>query len=132
MSLPFFQFIANLEQFRRRIPEAQSAKLIFSSIVTFYLTKTENRTKKAPAKLSHYYFESKYYFGQKTLMFCKKNVGMSKLKSALVLKGKFSEISYVCVLMCQICLCQGFQHNSNKFQTGGSAFHLVEIFTLNE
>ena len=34
-----------------------SVKLIFSLIVTFYLTKTANETKKAPTKLSHYYFE---------------------------------------------------------------------------
>ena len=47
MSLPFFQFTANLEQSGSRIPDAQTVKLIFSLIVTFYLTKTENRTKKS-------------------------------------------------------------------------------------
>ena len=45
--LPFFQFTANLEQSGSRIPDAQTVKLIFSLIVTFYLTKTENRTKKS-------------------------------------------------------------------------------------
>ena len=30
-----------------RIPDAQSVKFIFSLILTFYLTKTENRTKKS-------------------------------------------------------------------------------------
>ena len=44
-SLSFFQFMANLEQSRSRIPDAQSAKLTFSLIVTFYSTKSENRTK---------------------------------------------------------------------------------------
>ena len=32
-------------------------KLIFSLIVTFYLTKTENGTKKSLTQLSHYFFE---------------------------------------------------------------------------
>ena len=41
------QFTANLEQSRNRIPDASSVKLIFSSTVTFYLTKTENRTNKS-------------------------------------------------------------------------------------
>ena len=41
-SLPFFQFTANLEQSGSRIPDAYSVKLIFSSIVTFYLTKTDD------------------------------------------------------------------------------------------
>ena len=50
-----FLFMANLERSGRRIPEAWSTKLIpeawskkqFSLTVTFYLTKTENRTKKS-------------------------------------------------------------------------------------
>ena len=53
----FFQFIADLEQFGSRISEALSVKLIFSLTVTFYLTKTENRTKKSLTHLSHYCFE---------------------------------------------------------------------------
>ena len=43
-----FQFMANLEKSRSRIPDTESAKLMFSLIVTFYLTKTENRPKKSP------------------------------------------------------------------------------------
>ena len=35
-------------------------KLTFSLTITFYLTKTENRTKKFLAQLSYYYFEQKY------------------------------------------------------------------------
>ena len=54
-SLAFFLFMANLERSGRRIPEAWSTKLIpeawsteqLSLTVTFYLTKTENRTKKS-------------------------------------------------------------------------------------
>ena len=51
-SLSFFGFMANLEQSRTRIPDAKSVKLTFSVIVTFYLTKSENRTKKSPTQLS--------------------------------------------------------------------------------
>ena len=47
-SLSVFQFMANLEQSGSRIPDAESAKVIFSNIVTFYLTETENITKKFP------------------------------------------------------------------------------------
>ena len=38
--------MVTLEQFGSRIPEEWYAKLTFSLIVTFYLPKTENRTKK--------------------------------------------------------------------------------------
>ena len=51
-SLLFFQFTANLEQSRSRIPYAQSVKLTFSLTVTFYLTKTENRTKISQTQFS--------------------------------------------------------------------------------
>ena len=37
--------MANLEQ-SSRIPNAESVKITFSLIVTFYLTKLENKTKK--------------------------------------------------------------------------------------
>ena len=40
--LSFFGFLANLEQSRARIPDIESAKVMFSVIVTFCLTKTEN------------------------------------------------------------------------------------------
>ena len=43
-SLSFFRFLANLEQSGGRIPDAESPKVMFSVIVTFCLTKTENRT----------------------------------------------------------------------------------------
>ena len=56
-SLPFFQFTANLKVFGSRIPDAQSIKLIVSLKVTFYLTKTENTTKKPLTQLSHYCFD---------------------------------------------------------------------------
>ena len=56
-SLSFFGFLANLEQSGGRIPDTESAKVMFSVIVTFCLTKTENRTKKSLTQLSHYCFE---------------------------------------------------------------------------
>ena len=46
-SLLFFQFTGNMEQSISQIPDALSVKHIFSLIVTFYLTKTQNRTKKS-------------------------------------------------------------------------------------
>ena len=56
-SLSFFGFLANLEQSGGRIPDRESAKALLSVIVTFCLTKTENRTKKYLTQLSHYCFE---------------------------------------------------------------------------
>ena len=56
-SLPFFKFTANLEESRIWILDTYSAKLIFLLTVTFYLTKTKNRTKKSLAKLLYYCFE---------------------------------------------------------------------------
>ena len=56
-SLSFFGFLANLEQSGGRIPDTESAKVMFSVIATFCLTKTENRTKKSLTQLSHYCFE---------------------------------------------------------------------------
>ena len=56
-SLLFFGFLANSEQSEGRIPDTESAKVMFSVIVTFYLTKTENRTEKSLTQLSQYCFE---------------------------------------------------------------------------
>ena len=55
--LSFYQFIANLERSGSRVPDAYSVKLMFSLIVTFYLTKNANRAKKSLTELSHYCFE---------------------------------------------------------------------------
>ena len=43
----------NLELFGSQIPDALSVKLPLLLIVTFYLAKTENRTKKPQTQLSH-------------------------------------------------------------------------------
>ena len=55
--LSIFGFLANLEQSGGRIPDTESAKVMFSVIGTFFLTKTENKTKKSLTQLSHYCFE---------------------------------------------------------------------------
>ena len=56
-SLSFFGFLANLEQSGGRIPDTESAEVMFSVIGTFCPTKTENRTKKSLTQLTHYCFE---------------------------------------------------------------------------
>ena len=79
-SLSFFGFLANLEQSGGRIPDTDSAEVMFSVTVTICLTKTGNRTKKSLTQLSHYCFEQWYFFGQKTLIFCKKMLTSAKLR----------------------------------------------------
>ena len=49
-ALLFFQFMANLEQSGSNILDAWSAILIFSLIMTLYLTKTENSAKSKTVK----------------------------------------------------------------------------------
>ena len=57
MPLSCFEFLANLEQSGDRIRDTETAKVLFSVTVTFYLTKTKNRTEKSLTQLSHYCFE---------------------------------------------------------------------------
>ena len=52
-----FQFKANLEQSESRIQEVRSLILLFSLTVTFYITKTDNRTKTSLTQLSRYIFQ---------------------------------------------------------------------------
>ena len=52
-----FQFKANLEQSESQIQDVWSAILLFSLIVTFYLTKTDNSTKTSLTQLSCYIFQ---------------------------------------------------------------------------
>ena len=56
-SLSFSKLLSNLEQSRGRIPDTESAKVMFSVILIFFLTKTENRTKQSLIQLSHCCFE---------------------------------------------------------------------------
>ena len=88
-SLSFFQLITNLEQSGSWILDAQYVKLTFSKIVTFYLAKTENRTKKSPTQLSHCCFKQSYYLKMlKNADFLQKNADISKIKWVLVLKDR--------------------------------------------
>ena len=50
-SLSFFQFMTYLEYSGSENPDVWSVKLTFSLIVSFYLTKAENRTKKSLTQL---------------------------------------------------------------------------------
>ena len=56
-SLSFLEFLTKLKQSGGRILDTESATVMFSIIVTFCLTKTENRTKKPLTQFSHYCFE---------------------------------------------------------------------------
>ena len=56
-SFSFFEFMANLEPSRRRIPDAEFVKLTFPLQVTVSRTNTESRTKKSLAQISHYCFK---------------------------------------------------------------------------
>ena len=65
-SLLFFRFMVNLEQSGSRIPDLQSVKRTFSLIITLYLTKTEIKTKKFQAQLSHTALNKGTIFGKKS------------------------------------------------------------------
>ena len=74
-------------------------------MVTFDLTKTENRTK---TQLSYYctiVLNHTTIFVKKMLMFSKKYADISKIKVVLVLKYIFFETTYVCGLLHQFQIC---------------------------
>ena len=77
-----FRLTANLELFGSRIPDAWSIKLTFLLIVTFDLTKGENRTKK--------------FLTFSDIL--QQNADVS-IFGVLVLKGILSETRYVCVYL---------------------------------
>ena len=78
-----------------------SVRLVFSLIVKFYLTKTENRRKKSLRQLSLYCFSKSTILAKNPWLFAK-NADISKIKRALVIKDIFSKIKFGCVLTCQI------------------------------
>ena len=75
---------------------------MFSLTVTFYLTKTENRTKKSLALSSHTVTLNKGTIFAKKQWFFAKIADISKIKRTPILKGIFSETTYMCVLTCPI------------------------------
>ena len=87
--------MANLQPSGSLISDAWSIKLIFSLIVTFYLTKTQNRTKTIALSKGT-------VFAKKMLIFLQKNADISKIKGVLVLKGRISKSTYKCLLSYQI------------------------------
>ena len=60
-SLSFFQFMVNLEQFRSQILNTWSVKFILSWIVSIYLTKTKNSTKKPLTHFSYYWVKVLFF-----------------------------------------------------------------------
>ena len=68
--------MADLEPSRSHILDAWSVILIFSLIATFYITKTENRTKKSLAQLSSL---SKDTIFAKSADFLQNNADISKM-----------------------------------------------------
>ena len=106
--LYFFQFLANLQPSRSRIPDTWSIKLTFSLTVTFYLQHSSYTI--ALNKVA--------IFAKKMLIFYTKNADISKIKWFLVLKSLFHKTTHVCVLSYQI---SRFQHSSNDFQIAGGS-----------
>ena len=88
----FFQLMVDLEQFRIRIPNTGSITFKFSLAAIFHLTQTENRIERSLIQLSY------VSLSKATIS---KNVDISKNKGILVLKGTFSELTYLCVVTCQ-------------------------------
>ena len=76
-AIVFLLFMVNLQSSGSRFQDAWSIKFRYSLRVTFFLTKTENRIKTI-TQLSYYCFESRYYFCQTILIFCKKVLTSAK------------------------------------------------------
>ena len=81
-SLLVFGFLVNLEQSGGRIPDTESAKVMFSVKVTFFLTKTENRTKKSLTQRLTLLLGVKVLFWSKNATFLQKNADISKIRGA--------------------------------------------------
>ena len=72
-------------------------KYKYSSIITLYLTETENRTKTNLQHSFHTIALGKGTIFAKKADFLQKNADIKKIKRGLILKGIFSETKYVCV-----------------------------------
>ena len=125
-SLSIFQFMANLEQPVSWIPDAESAKLMFSltenrnwknwkqklktncsAFINWkqklkkLKSKTENWTKKSLTQLSHYWdtpLSKDTIFVKKTLIFCKKILTLAKLMGSLYWEVFFLKLN-MCVYL---------------------------------
>ena len=70
--------MANLKPSESRIPDAKSVKLTFLLVLTFYLTKTQNRTKKPLTALT-LFLSVKALFLPKKANLLRKNADISKI-----------------------------------------------------
>ena len=74
-----FRIFGQFRAVRRPDSGHRVCKSYVSVTVTFPLTKNENRNRKSLTQLSHYCFEQRYFFGQKTLLFCRKMLTSAKM-----------------------------------------------------
>ena len=85
----FFRFMANLQPFGSRIPDAWCMKLTFSLKKTFNFTKPENKTWKSLLSKGAIFYKKCWHFAKKN------NADISKIKGILVLESIFSKIIYI-------------------------------------
>ena len=93
-----------LEQSWSRVPDICSIIHKFLLITTFYLKKTVNRTTKSLTRLA-------------------KECWFSKIKGLLALRGKYSQLKYVCILT-------KFQVSSKFLKTGGGDRFIPPLLTV--
>ena len=72
--------MSNLEQSRSRISDAYPANFTYFLIVTVYLTKNENRTKKSQTHFSHYVLSKGAIFAKKNTNIFQKMLTSAKLR----------------------------------------------------
>ena len=91
-----FQIYGRFEKIRSAAWSMILVQLIINDfhvwLTMFYLTKTENRTKKSLTQPSCYSFEKRYYFCLKILTFYKKIVKTEKFRSFLQYKVCFLKL----------------------------------------
>ena len=76
-----------------RVPDAESVKVMLSLIITFYLTKTENRTKKLKRNSHTIALSKGTIFVKKTLIFYKKILTSAKLRGRWYYKVYFLKLN---------------------------------------
>ena len=96
--------MANLEQSRSWVLDVWFVKLTLLLIIAFYITKAEKLSSCTIA------LSNGTVFAKNMLTFCENNDG--KIEGVLVVKGIFSETTFVCVHTYQI---SSFWRNSNEF-----------------
>ena len=87
--------MVNLEQSRSRVLDVWFVKPTLLLIIAFCLSKTGKLSSRAIA------LSKGTLFAKNVLIFCKNN-NIRKIEGVLLLKGIFSETTYVCVLTYQV------------------------------